>query len=170
MTAQRQRPLASEPLKHRIQRAIEDHGLNALSIAREFLEGLRSADRHFKAKALIVGGWLALAVSSLIVACPGSIHRGNALGAELIITDVADHPVYMVKNDGKRPWRDVIVVVNHQFRAATAVVQPGNNITFGPKQLLGDNGQVAPDDLQVSEVELRTNDGRAMLLQAGETK
>jgi hypothetical protein len=76
----------------------------------------------------------------------------------------------MIKNDGKRPWKDVIVVVNRQFRAATAVVQPGNNITLGPKQLLGDNGQVAPDTLKIAELELRTAEGTATLLQGGEEK
>jgi hypothetical protein len=171
ISAQRQRPITSaRPLKDRLQGAVEDHGLNALSVVRESWDGLRAADRYFKVKALIVASWLVLAVTSLVVACPGAMHRGNALGAQLVITDVADHPVYMVKNDGKRPWKDVIVIVNHQFRAATAMVQPGNNITFGPKQLLGDNGQVAPDDLQISELELRTADGRATLLHGGEIK
>ncbi len=171
ISAQRQKPLAPRSLRDRVQGAIADHGLNAVSILREGWGGLSGADRHFKTKALIVGAWLVLTFASLVVACPGSVHRGgNVLGAELVITDVADHPVYMVKNDGKRPWRDVIVIVNHQFRAATAIVHPGNNITFGPKQLLGDNGQMAPDDLRISELELKTSDGRATLLQSGEIK
>ena len=104
------------------------------------------------------------------VACPATTFRGNTLAAQLVLSDVANHPVYMVKNDGKRPWRDVIVIVNHQFRAATAIVQPGNNITFGPKQLLGDNGQMAPEDLEISELELRTAEGRVTLMQGGEVK
>jgi len=171
ISAQRQTPLGSaRPLTDRMRAAVADQGLNVLSIVRENWEGLRGADRHFKTKALIVGSWLVLSFTSLVVACPGSMRRGNALGAELVITDVADHPVYMVKNDGKRPWKDVIVIVNRQFRAATAIVQPGNNITFGPKQLLGDNGQVAPDTLMIAELELRTAEGSATLLQGGEDK
>ena len=170
VSAQRQKPLPARPLKSRIQGAIADHGLNALSILRENWEGLRGADRYFKTKAAIVGCWLVLTVSSLFVACPATTHRGNTLAAQLVLSDVANHPVYMVKNDGKHPWRDVIVIVNHQFRAATAIVQPGNNITFGPKQLLGDNGQMAPEDLEISELELRTAEGRVTLMQGGEVK
>jgi hypothetical protein len=168
MTAQRMKPVASaRPLKERLQGVVADQGLNAVSIVREGWQTLRGTDRHLKTKALIVGTWIALSVTSLVVACPGSMQRGNALGAELVIANVADHPVYMVKNDGKRPWRDVIIVVNGQFRAATAIVHPGNNMTFGPKQLLGDNGQLAPEDLKISELELRTSEGRTTLMQDG---
>jgi hypothetical protein len=170
VSAQRQKRLPARPLRNRIQSVIADHGLNAVSILRENWEGLRGADRYFKTKAAIVGCWLVLTISSLFVACPATTRRGNTLAAQLVLTDVADHPVYMVKNDGKRPWRDVIVVVNHEYRAATAIVQPGNNITFGPRQLLGDNGQMAPDDLQISELELRTAEGRVTLLEGGEVK
>jgi hypothetical protein len=168
MTAERAKPIASaRPLAKRLEEMVADQGLNALSIARESWEMLRGTDSHLRTKALIVGAWIALSVTSLVVACPGSIQKGNALGAELVIANVADHPVYMVKNDGKQPWKDVIVVVNGKFRAAIAVVQPGNNITFGPKQLLGDNGQLAPEDLTISELELRTSDGHTTLMASG---
>ena len=168
VTAERAKPVASKrPLAKRLEGIVADHGLNAVSIARETWEELRGTDRHLKTKALIVGAWVALSVTSLVVACPGSIQKGNALGADLVIASVADHPVYMVKNDGRRPWKDVIVVVNGEFRAAIANVQPGNNITFGPKQLLGDNGQLAPDDLQISELEVRTSEGRTTLMASG---
>jgi len=168
MTAERAKPIASaRPLAKRLEEMVADQGLNALSIARESWETLRGTDRHLRTKALIVGAWIALSVTSLVVACPGSIEKGNALGAELVIANVADHPVYMVKNDGRRPWKDVVVVVNGKFRAAIAIVQPGNNITFGPKQLLGDNGQLAPEDLTISELELRTSDGHTTLMASG---
>ncbi len=168
ITAERVKPVASaRPLKKRVEEMVADHGLNALSIARESWEALLGTDRHLKTKALIVGAWIILSVTSLVVACPGSIQKGNALGAELVIANVADHPVYMVKNDGRRPWRDVIVVVNGQFRAAIAIVHPGTNITFGPKQLLGENGQLAPEDLKISELELRTSEGRTTLMASG---
>lgn len=168
MSAARAKPAPSaRPLVKRVEELVADHGLNALSIAKEGWESVRGTDRPLRTKALIVGAWVVLSVTSLVVACPGSLPKGNALGAELVIANVADHPVYMVKNDGKGPWRDVIVVVNGQFRAATAIVHPGNNITFGPKQLLGDNGQLAPEDLKISELELRTSDGNAKLMMAG---
>ena len=138
-----------------------------MSIAREGWQAAKNTERHVRTKAIIVGAWVVLSVTSLVAACPSSLQRGNALGAELVTASVADHPVYMVKNESRRAWNDVIVVVNGKFRAATAVVQPGNNITFGPKQLLGNNGQLAPDDLKISELELRTSDGRLTLMAAG---
>src|SRR5258708_24717652 len=91
ISAQRQTPLGSaRPIQDRMRAAIADHGLNAMSILRENWQGLRGADRHFKTKALIVGSWLVLSFASLVVACPGSMHKGNALGAQLVIADVAD--------------------------------------------------------------------------------
>ena len=86
MTAERAKPVAStRPIAKRMEEMVADHGLNALSIARETWEELRGTDRHLKTKALIVGAWVALSVTSLVVACPGSIQKGNTLGAELVI-------------------------------------------------------------------------------------
>lgn len=170
MSAARPSARIQLPLKERIRAEASNVALNVASIARESWQQLRGKDRLFKTKALIVGSWLAVSVASLVVACPGTIRSRNSLGAQLVVSVVAEHPVYMIKNDGRSTWRSVVVVVNRKFRAAAPLVEPGNNLTFGPKQLVGENGEVAPDDLEMSDLELRTSVGSAWLLEAGEVR
>ncbi len=171
MTAARQSPAGAElSLKERIRAQVTNVALNAASIARENWQQFRGTDRLFKMKALIVAGWLLISAASLVVACPGSIRSRNSLGAQLTIAMVGDHPVYMIKNEGRSTWRNVVVVVNKQFRAVTPLIEPGNNLTFGPKQLLRDNGQGIPDDLQMSDLEVKTSEGSATLLEAGQVR
>src|SRR5262249_56280557 len=112
MTAERAKPIASaRPLAKRLEEMVADQGLNALSIAREGWETLRGTDRHLRTKALIVGAWIALSVTSLVVACPGSIEKGNALGAELVIANVADHPVYIAHTHDSHPSTHAVLVL-----------------------------------------------------------
>jgi hypothetical protein len=168
VTAAREKPSPAPPTwKNLVTNQVADKALNAASVAREGWRGFRSTDRWFKFKTLIVASWLLLTITSLVVACPVSLRKRNSLGAQLVIGKVADHPVYMVKNDGKRVWREVVVVVNGRFRAAAGMIQPGSNLTFGSKQLLGENGQAAPDDLPLLSLELRTTEGSEILVEGG---
>ncbi len=171
MTAARPSPTGTAvSLKERIQAQVSNVALNAASIARENWQEFRGTDHLFKMKALIVAAWLLISTASLVVACPGSIRSRNSLGAQLTIAMVADHPVYMIKNESRSTWRNVVVVVNKQFRAVTPLIEPGNNLTFGPKQLQRNNGQEVPDDLHMSDLEVKTSEGSATLLEAGEVR
>ncbi len=172
ITAARQKPLTASgrPLKDRIRAQATDTALNVFSIVRESWEGFKSADRFLKFRVLIMAAWVVISIGTLFVACPGAVRSRNSLGAQLVVTTVADHPVYMVKNEGKRPWREVVVVVNKRFRAAAEQVEPGSNLTFGPNQLLGENGIIAPADLEMAELELRTSEGSAKLLEGGQLR
>jgi hypothetical protein len=170
MSAARTSARTQRPLKERIRGEAANVALNLASIGRENWEQLRGTDRLFKIKALIVASWLVISIASLVVACPGSIRSRNSLGAQLVITMVGDHPVYMIKNDGRSIWKNVLVVVNRRFRATAALVEPGNNLTFGPKQLVAETGQVAPEDLELTDLEIRTSEGSAWLLEAGQIR
>jgi hypothetical protein len=166
VTAERDKPLSAspKPLKERVTNEVADAALNAASVARDGWRGFQAANRWFKLKALIVGSWLVLSLTSLVVACPIGLKRRNSLGAELVIGQVADHPVYMIKNDSRRPWREVVVVVNDRYRAAAGMVESGSNLTFGPNQLLGANGQAAPKNLPLVKIEVRTAEGNEILV------
>jgi hypothetical protein len=152
----------------RIKSGAEDAVLNALSIAREATDEFRRWDSFFKYKLVIIGAWVVLSAVTLAVVAPRSGQVANNLGARLIVTTVLDHPVYMVKNEGNSAWRDVVVVVNKRFRAAAAEVEPGHDLTFGPKQLLGENGATAPADLELTEFEVRTAQGSTKLVERGQ--
>lgn len=151
----------------RLKSEAESSALNLLARAKEGLEAFRHSDHFFKYKAAIVASWFAVSVATLVWAPPHSGGANNRLGASLVVTTVLDHPVYMVKNESSRTWREVVVVVNRSYRAAAPEVHPGQNLTLGPKQLLGENGSVAPMNLELQDFELRTAQGNAWLVEAG---
>ena len=144
----------------------ENTALNFLARAKDALESFRRSDRFFKYKAGIVGAWFLVSVLTLLWAPPSS-SGDNRLGATLVVTTVLDHPVYMVKNESSRTWREVVVVVNRTYRAAVSEVEAGQNLTLAPKQLLGENGAVAPIKLELQDFEIRTARGSARLMEAG---
>jgi hypothetical protein len=158
---------APGPLGGRLKSEAESTALNLLARGKEGLEAFRLSDRFFKYKAAIVASWFAVSVATLIWAPPHTGGANNGLGASLVVTTVLDHPVYMVKNEGSRTWREVVVVVNRTYRAAAPEVQPGQNLTIGPRQLLGENGSIAPRNLELQDFELRTAQGNARLVEAG---
>jgi len=153
-------------LGSRLKSEAENTALNFLARAKEALESFRRSDRFFKYKAGIAAAWFLISVGTLLWA-PRSSTGDNRLGATLVVTTVLDHPVYMVKNDSSRTWREVIVVVNRTYRAAVPEVEAGQNLTLGPKQLLGENGSVAPISLELQDFEIRTAQGSARLMEAG---
>jgi hypothetical protein len=151
----------------RLKSEAENTALNLLARAKEGIEAFKHSDQFFKYKAAIVAAWFVVSVVTLLWAPPHSSGADNRLGASLVVTTVLDHPVYMVKNEGSRTWREVMVVVNRTYRAAASEVQPGQNLTVGPKQLLGENGSVAPLNLELHDFELRTAQGNTWLMEAG---
>ncbi len=155
------------PLGMRLKSEAENTALNLLARAKEGFEAFSHSDHFFKYKAAIVAAWFVVSVLTLVWAPQHSSGADNRLGASLVVTTVLDHPVYMVKNDGSRTWREVVVVVNRTYRAAASEVQPGQNLTLGPKQLLGENGSVAPINLELQDFELRTAQGNTWLMEAG---
>jgi hypothetical protein len=173
ITATRAQPIEEEKvaLKERLTGGASDAALNAISIAKEAVADFKSADKFFKYKAGIVAAWVALSVASLVIACPGSgLFGNNNLHARLVIAGEANAPIIMLVNEGRRPWTDVTVVVNKDFRAAAPNVKPHEEITLTPKQLMGPNNKLAPKDLHPTDVELRTARGQAVLMADGELK
>jgi len=158
-----------EPLPSRLRAGAESTALNVAAILRETWEDFRNADRYFKYKALILIAWAVLSLCGVGVACPApSVHRDTALGARLVVGAEAEHPALVLHNESDAAWQDVLIIVNGRYRAAISHVEPHAFITVTPKQLMGDNGKLAPSDLQATDVELRTHKGSAHLLEQGE--
>jgi hypothetical protein len=159
------------PLQTRIRSQAESTALNVVAILREVLEDFRNADRHFKVKAAILGAWAALSLAGVFVACPATpqlVGPNTSLGARLIMGEEAEHPAYVLSNESDRAWEDVVVVVNHDFRAAISHVEPRAFVTITPKQLMGDNGRLAPFNLKATDIELHTRKGSVLLLKDGQ--
>ncbi|MGZ6140657.1 MAG: hypothetical protein ACXWLA_08270, partial [Myxococcaceae bacterium] len=105
------------------------------------------------------------------VACPGAptlVGPSSSLGARLILGEQSEHPAYVLSNESDRAWEDVVVVVNHAYRAAISHVEPRAFVTITPKQLMGDNGKLAPFNLKATEIELHTRKGSVLLLKDGQ--
>jgi hypothetical protein len=158
------------PLQTRIRSQAESTALNVVAILRETWEDFRNADRYFKVKAGILGAWAVLSLAGVWVACPGApvlLGPSTALGARLIMGEEPEHPAYVLSNESDRAWEDVVVVVNHSFRAAISHVEPRAFVTITPKQLMGDNGKLAPFNLKATDIELHTKKGSVLLLKDG---
>lgn len=171
MSAARTAPPPAEqgPLSARLKSGAENTALNVVGILRDTWADFRSSDRFFKYKALILGSWIALTVLTFAVSCPGGdLDAKNRLGARLVTAGEPSRPIYMIVNDSEKSWTDVLVVVNAQYRAAVADVEAHGNLTLTPKQLIGPNGKLAPTDLRITDLELRTGNGKTKLLKEGQ--
>ena len=175
VTATRGEPLPLDedglPLQTRLRSGAESTALNVVAILRETWEDFRNADRYFKFKAGILAAWAVLSLTGVFVACPGAppiLGPSTTLGARLIMGEEPEHPAYVLSNESDRAWEDVVVVVNHTFRAAISHVEPRAFVTITPKQLMGDNGKLAPFNLKATDIELHTKKGSVLLLKDGQ--
>lgn len=160
-----------DPLPTRLRAGAESTALNVVAILHETWEDFRNADRYFKYKAIILVAWAILSLCGIGVACPApSVHRDPSLGARLVVGAESEHPALVLHNESDAAWQDVLIIVNGRYRAAVSHVEPHAFITVTPRQLMGDNGKLAPSDLQTTDVELRTRKGSAQLLEHGELR
>lgn len=170
MSAARAAPVQEEPkgpVGKRLASEASNAALNAFSILKELVQDFRERDRFFKFKAMILGSWLTLSALSIAVACPKQGLETGSMGARVVDPKIPGRPTLMIYNESKEPWKDVIFVVNGEFRASVEMVKPGDFITLTPKQLMNSAG-AAPADMPLRNLELRTRDGSAMLLRNGE--
>src|SRR5450631_732917 len=159
------------PLPTRLRSGATNTALNVAAILRETWEDFQNADRYFKYKAIILGAWAVLSLFGIGVACPTpTVHRDPSLGARLVVGAENDRPALVLHNESDVAWQDVLIIVNGRFRAAISHVEPHAFITVTPRQLMGDNGKLAPSDLQATDVELRTQKGSAVLLEQGQLR
>lgn len=172
MSAARAAPLPKEQqaqLGQRLKAESANVALNALSIVKEKVEEFRQQDRFFKYKAFIVGGWLLLSVSTFGVTCARGAKQMGDFGAKLV--PVTSRASLTIMNKSEDPWLEVRIVVKDnrgaEWNAFVARVDPGKDVTVTPKQLLGADGQAAPSDIGIVGVEMRTSEGKAVLLENG---
>lgn len=173
MTATRSQPLTAtrseEKVQDRLKSGASNALLNALGAARDAYADFQAANRFFKYKAFIVAGWVALTVLTLFIARPGSDGPDNDLDAKLVVTQTPGSTIYMVKNEGMDPWKNVVIEVNGQFKTtARPELQANDGITLTPKILVGPDGKLAPPTLQIRDVVVRTSEGTTLLLENGE--
>jgi hypothetical protein len=168
------RPVRPSPQRQVVSAAVKEGAteaaLNLAGALRDLIADVRSANRWLKYKALIIGAWVALSLAGFWVAWPSDPGPTNTLGARLVRTRVVDTPVFMIVNESGEPWEDVVVEVNHSYRASVRRVSaehPENNITLEPRRLLGEGGAPAPFNLEVTDLHVRTSDGQADLIVGG---
>ncbi|MGA9524430.1 MAG: hypothetical protein WBV82_23445 [Myxococcaceae bacterium] len=174
VSAARQAPLPKEapqgPLSARLKEGASESALNVAGLLRDLWDDFRNSDRYFKYKALVLGTWLLLSSAGVFVACPGSTGPENTIGARLTLVKVVDDEVITLFNESGDDWEEVMVVVNKRYGAAVPRVShaaPENTFTVDRRKLLGDQGQPAPADLRITDIEVRTSDGRATLMADG---
>ena len=174
MSAARAAPLPKEqqqgPLTQKLKAESANVALNALSIVKEKVTEFREQDRFFQYKAYIVAGWVFLSISTFGVTCArGSVKQTGDFGAKLV--PVTSRASLTIMNKSEDAWEKVHIVVTDnrrvEWNAFVPRVDPGKDITITPKQLLNASGQAAPSDIKIVGVEMRTEDGDAVLLENG---
>ncbi|HEX5749078.1 MAG TPA: hypothetical protein VFZ09_22745 [Archangium sp.] len=173
MSAARTAPLPKEqqgPLSQKLKAESANVALNALSIVKEKVEEFREQDSFFKYKAFIVAGWVFLSVSTFGITCArGNVKQTGDFGAKLV--PVTSRASLTIMNKSEDAWEKVHIVVTDsrrvEWNAFVPRVEPGKDITITPKQLLNASGQAAPSDIKIVGVEMRTDDGDAVLLENG---
>ncbi len=175
VSAARQEPLPKEapqgPLSTRLKEGAADSALNLVGVLRDLWDDFRSSDRYFKYKALVLGSWILLSSAGVFVACPGSSGPENTIGARLRMVKVVEDDVITLFNESGDDWEEVMVLVNKKYGAAVPRVShnpPENTFTVDRRKLLGAQGQPAPADLKITDIEVRTSDGRATLMANGQ--
>ncbi len=157
-------------VRERLKAEAANTALNGVAILREAWTDFRRSDRYFKYKALILAVWVLLSGTGFVVACPGAPERNTDFGAKLLVSDPGGRRVYLIKNEGTAVWKDVRVLVNGEFQLTSPQIDPGNDLVFGSKQLVGKNGKIAPENLAVRRLELRTSEGDAVMIEDGRQK
>lgn len=174
MTAARAAPLPKEQLtkaeiRDRLKSESANVALNTLALVKEKVREFRKQDRFFQYKAYIAGGWLFLSATTFGITCARGGDQMGDFGAKLVA--VPGRPSVSLMNKSEEPWEEVIIVVKDnqgaEWRASVARVEPTKEVTIGPKQLLGAGGKAAPSDITIRGVEMRTSEGRAVLLEDG---
>jgi hypothetical protein len=158
--------MAAAAVKEKLKSEAENVGLNAVAMVKETWFGFQKSNRYFKYKVFIVLAWAVLAGAGLFVAWPESDLKSDRMGARLYQPESGGN-VFMIKNEGEKTWTNVLILVNRVYRLAAPNISPLKDVTFNPKQLIGPDGVVAPPELVISAIELRTDDGQAMLLVNG---
>ncbi|ATB38780.1 hypothetical protein CYFUS_004215 [Cystobacter fuscus] len=172
MSAARTAPLPKgqeEAISQRLKSESANVALNAVAVLKEMVGDFRQQDRFFKYKAFIVGGWVFLSLATVGLTCARGVKETGDFGAKLI--PITSRASVTIMNKSDETWRDVIVVVRDnrgaEWRASVARVDPTKELTVTPKQLLGADGRAAPSDIKIRDVEMRTSEGRARLLENG---
>ncbi len=176
LSAARASPLQKQtsegPVGKRLASGASNVFLNALSILKEMVQDFRNQDRFFKYKAGIVGGWVFISLVSIVIACPGQGIQTAELGARVTVLPNADKPTaspsLTVTNTGDDPWMNVIFVVNGKYRATAAKVDAGGIFTLTPRILVSSEGKPMGSDERFLQAEMRTDDGTAELVRAGQ--
>ncbi|MFL5321073.1 MAG: hypothetical protein ACJ790_15545 [Myxococcaceae bacterium] len=153
----------------KVKSVFADITLNAWASLKQLGKDFKNSDRFFKYKAGVVALWLVLSVTGFMVATSAtSLSAKNSLDCKLTVAEVVGEPVYSLKNVGTDPWTDIIVIANGTYRLASAKVDPNDTLTFEVKRLTGPNGKPAPKDMKITDLTLKTNEGKSTLIKEGE--
>ncbi len=151
----------------KLKEGAADVVLNGVSILGDVMEDFRRSDRFFKYKALVLGIWVLLSITSVMVACPGGPSQSNSFGARLVVAGTAKEPIYMVKNDSDKQWVNVEVVVNEHWHATADHIDANGEWVLSPVLLFDSTGHPADPALKVSDIDVKVGDDAVTVFKNG---
>jgi hypothetical protein len=131
----------------------------ARDLATEVTDGYRRSTRFFKLRAAVLGGWAALSLLTLWLACP-SAGPTNSLGAEVQMSEGLMGTQLLVLNGSGRIWTDVTLTLDGTYQWQTPTVRDGQRMVIAASRFSRD-GAAAPQDLKPRSLSIQCAQGSA---------
>ncbi|MFN0064560.1 MAG: hypothetical protein ACKVPX_18815 [Myxococcaceae bacterium] len=164
-TAISARKMAEQSVQDRIKDAAINESLNGLALLREAWGRFSRQGQYFKYRVIVIALWAVMAVTGMVVACPGNDAPSNVLRAQVVRSNVADNDVFMIVNQSDDVWTDVRFFVNETYSTAVRRVPPRGEVTLSARKLVDETGKPAPPNLAFQSLIIRTDRTEVVLMQ-----
>jgi hypothetical protein len=121
---------------------------------------LRRAGRFQRMRLAIGGGWAALSLLALWIACSGG--PSNSLGADVrVLKDsMVGGQQLLVRNESSAIWTDVVLTLDGEWRAEQRTMRPHDQIVLSTSSFVRGT-EAAPRDYKPRTLSIRADQGRA---------
>lgn len=140
--------------------------------AEALLERFRQLSFYGQAKVIVVGIYIFLCMATVVVAAPAD-DKTNQISARIMVLegDMVVGRYFVVQNEGRAHWYDVIFEIDGGFTVKRELVHAGEKVTLFLKDFQRDENverlgktvtkrQTAPVEMPVNFITVRTRDGK----------
>jgi hypothetical protein len=152
----------------RVKDGVRDLARGAIGAAGDLASDLgdayRKSTRYFRMRAVIVGSWVLLSALTLWGACPSSSGPANVLGAKVQLLSRNEPGMLMgtqvlVENDSRRVWKDVVLILDGDWRYERKTVRPQDKLVVSITQFRRGT-EAAPPELEPRAITIECQEGR----------
>jgi hypothetical protein len=131
----------------------------ARDLAGDLTDGYRRSTRFFKLRLAVIGGWAALTLLTLWLACPSG-GPANSLGAEVQVSEGLLGTQLLVWNSSGRMWTDVTLTLDGTYQWQTPTFRDGQRMVIAASRFSRE-GAAAPQDFKPRTLTIQCQQGSA---------